>query len=136
MAKTTLRDPPRAYGWMLAHCPPSSEWGPGGNTGEIKAARKGTDHPTSKSRWPRTSVLSNRSSPTYGSYTGLTFTFKVTKALLKLKCICFIYSLIRYMYYLLLNFLLKMPLPVVASTLQSVDIAAVVVVDEIVILNS
>ena len=40
------------------------------------------------------------------------------------------------MYYLLLNFLLKMPLPVVASTLQSVDIAAVVVVDEIVILNS
>ena len=31
--------------------------------GEIKAARKGTGHPTSQSRWPRTSVLSNRHSP-------------------------------------------------------------------------
>ena len=31
---------------MLAHCSLSSEWEPGGNTGEIKAARKGTGHPT------------------------------------------------------------------------------------------
>ena len=38
--KTTVRDPPRAIGWTLAHCPPSSEWGPGGNTEEIKAVRK------------------------------------------------------------------------------------------------
>ena len=59
-------------GWIPAHYPPSSEWGPGGNTGEIKAARKGSGHPTSQSRWPRTSVLSNRHSPTYGSVTGHT----------------------------------------------------------------
>ena len=31
---------------MLAHCSPCSEWVPGGNTGEIKAARKGTGHLT------------------------------------------------------------------------------------------
>ena len=35
-------------GWMLAHCPPSSEWGPGGYTGEIKATRKVTGHLTHK----------------------------------------------------------------------------------------
>ena len=46
VAKTKVRDPPRVSGWVLAHCPPSGEWGPGGNTGEIKAARKGTGHPT------------------------------------------------------------------------------------------
>ena len=74
MPKTTVRGPPRANGWTLAHCPPSSEWGPDGNTGEIKAARKGTGHSTSKSRWLRTSVLYYRHSPTYGSYMGLTFT--------------------------------------------------------------
>ena len=66
-------DPPRANGWTLAHFPPSSEWGHSGNTGEIKAARKGTGHPTSKSRWLRTSTLSNRHPPMYGSYMGLTF---------------------------------------------------------------
>jgi len=33
---------------MLAHYSPSSEWAPGGNTGEIKAARKGTDHSISQ----------------------------------------------------------------------------------------
>ena len=74
MPKTTFWDPPQAYGWMLAHCPPSSEWGPGGNTGEIKVARKGTGHPTLKSWWPRASVLSNRHSLMYGLYMGLTFT--------------------------------------------------------------
>ena len=75
MPKTTVRDLPRTNGWTFAHCPPSSQWGPGGNTGEIKAARNGTGHPTSQSRWLRTSVLSNRHSLTYGSYMGLTFTF-------------------------------------------------------------
>ena len=72
-------------GWTLAHCPPSSEWGPGRNTGEIKAARKGTGHPTSKRRWPRTSVLFNRHSPTYGSYMGLAFTFYADNTLKKLR---------------------------------------------------
>ena len=32
----------RAEGWTLAHYPPGSEREPGGNTGEIKATRKGT----------------------------------------------------------------------------------------------
>jgi len=32
---------------MLAHCSPSSEWAPGGNSVEVKVARKGTIHPTS-----------------------------------------------------------------------------------------
>ena len=32
---------------MLAHCSSSSEWVPGRSTGEIKATRKGTAHPTS-----------------------------------------------------------------------------------------
>ena len=35
---------------------PEANWVPGGNTGEIKAARKGTGHPTSQSRWLSTSV--------------------------------------------------------------------------------
>ena len=29
-------EPPGAIGWKLAHCPPSSKWVPGGNTGDIK----------------------------------------------------------------------------------------------------
>ena len=74
MPKTTARDPPGANGWTLAHCPPSSEWGPGGNTEEIKAARKGTGHPTSQSGWLMTNILSNRHSRTCGWYMGLTFT--------------------------------------------------------------
>ena len=73
--KTTVRDPPRTNGWKLSHCPSSSKWGPCGNTGEIKAARKGTGHSTSQCWWPRTSVLSNRHSPAYGSYMGHTFAF-------------------------------------------------------------
>ena len=32
---------------MLARCSPSSKWVPGGNTGEIQAARKETGHPIS-----------------------------------------------------------------------------------------
>ena len=39
--------PTRCPGCMLAHCSSSSKWVPGGDTGEIKAARKGTGHPTS-----------------------------------------------------------------------------------------
>ena len=73
VAKTTVRDPSQANGWIPAHCPPSSKWVPSGNTEEIKAAMKVTGHPTSQSRWPRTSVLSNRHVPTYRSYTGHTF---------------------------------------------------------------
>ena len=80
MPKTTIRDLPRTNSWKLTHCPPRSRWGPGGNTGEINAARKGTGHPTSQCRWPRISVLSNRHSPTYGSYMGLTFTFNMKKS--------------------------------------------------------
>ena len=39
--------PIRGLGGKLAHCSPSSEWVPGGNTGVIEAARKGTGRPTS-----------------------------------------------------------------------------------------
>ena len=42
--------------------------------GEMKAATKGPGQPSSQSRWPRTTVFSNRQSPTYRSYMGLTFT--------------------------------------------------------------
>ena len=45
---TTVWDPPRTNGWKLAHCPPRSKWGSDGNAWVIKAARKGTVHPTSK----------------------------------------------------------------------------------------
>ena len=37
---------------MLAHCSPSSEWVPGGNTKETKTVRKGTGHPTSHANGP------------------------------------------------------------------------------------
>ena len=52
--------------WMLAHCSPSSEWVPDGNTREIKAVRKGTCHPTSR-RWLRISSIANKHSATYES---------------------------------------------------------------------
>ena len=40
-----IRVPPRAVAeCSLAPCPPSSEWVPGGSTGEIKAVRKATGH--------------------------------------------------------------------------------------------
>ena len=29
-------------GWMVANCPPSSEWKTGGNTGKANEANKGT----------------------------------------------------------------------------------------------
>ena len=63
LPKTTVRDPHRANGCTLAHCPSISEWGSYRDTGEIKVAMKGTGHPTSRSSWPRTSVLSNRHFP-------------------------------------------------------------------------
>ena len=71
--KTAVQDPPRTNGWKLAHCSPSNKWGPSGNIGEIKGARKGTGHPTQQCQWPRTSFLSNRHLPTYNLYMGLTF---------------------------------------------------------------
>ena len=61
--------------------PPSSEWGPGGKNGEIKAARKGTGHPTSKSQWSKTSVLSNKHFSNvrivYGTYFYLTYAINI-----------------------------------------------------------
>ena len=72
LPKTTLRDQPRTNSRTLTDCPSSSEWGPGRNTEDIQAVRKGTGHPTSESQWPRTSVLSNRHFPNirivYGTY--------------------------------------------------------------------
>ena len=47
MRKDYGSSPTRCPDLMLAHCSPSSKWVPGGNTGEIKAARKGTGHPSS-----------------------------------------------------------------------------------------
>ena len=47
---------------MLAHCSPSSEWVPVGNTGEIEAARKEAGF-SMTCRWLRISVPSNRHSP-------------------------------------------------------------------------
>ena len=60
---------------MLAHCSPSSEWVPSGNTGEIKAGdeeRNWTSYLTR--RWLSISVLSNRHSPTYENIRDSTFT--------------------------------------------------------------
>ena len=74
MPKTTVRDPPRTNGCKPAHCLPSSKWVPGGNTEEIKTARKGTGHLNSQCWWPMTIVLSNTYSPKYGSYMGITLT--------------------------------------------------------------
>ena len=45
--KVYVSSPARGLDLMLTHCSPSSEWVPGGNTGKIKAARKGIGHPTS-----------------------------------------------------------------------------------------
>ena len=45
MRKVYGSSPTRCPDGMLAHCSPSSKWVPGGNTGEIKAARKGTAPP-------------------------------------------------------------------------------------------
>ena len=42
--------------YFYQYSSPSSKWVPGGNTGEIKAARKGTGHSASQSRWLSTSV--------------------------------------------------------------------------------
>ena len=56
--RSMVHDTSRVKVWMVAHCPPSM--GPGGDTGELKAARKGTNYPTSWSQQPMTSVISNR----------------------------------------------------------------------------
>ena len=38
--ETAVRDPPGTIGWKLAHCPPSSKWVPGGNTGGDKGGEE------------------------------------------------------------------------------------------------
>ena len=53
--------------------------GLGGNAGEKKAARKGTGHHATQSRWPRKTSLAG-ASPKHGSYMGLTSTFESTKS--------------------------------------------------------
>ena len=55
----------RLIGGMLVLCSPSSNWVPSGNNGDLRAAKKGTSHPTILCRLPRISVLSNRRSPTH-----------------------------------------------------------------------
>ena len=57
---------PRTIVGIISHCPPSSKCVPGCNTGEIKATRRGTGHPTSLSRLPRISLISDWYSTTYG----------------------------------------------------------------------
>ena len=98
-------------GWALAHCPPSSKWGPGGDTGEMKAAMKGTGYPTSQSRWPRTSVLSNGQYPMYESYMGLTFTFYLYFCLTIKENVYFYHGHVKFKilegYYLTLTLLLQ-----------------------------
>ena len=47
MRKVCVSSTTRCLDLTLAHCSPSSTWVPNGNTGEIKAARKGTGHPNS-----------------------------------------------------------------------------------------
>ena len=48
---------------MLAHCPLSSKWVPGGNTVELEAAKSGPSYPASLYRLPKINVLSVRHSP-------------------------------------------------------------------------
>ena len=55
--------------------PPSSKWVPGGNTGKLKAARKGTGHPTSLCWRLKISVPLTGTPQRTESYMGLTFTF-------------------------------------------------------------
>ena len=78
MPKTAVRDPPGTIGWKLTHCPPSSKWGPRGNTGEIKAARKGIVTVPYNADGPGQVSSLTGTSLTYGSYKGLTFTGKHT----------------------------------------------------------
>ena len=40
-----IQDTLRAKGWTFAHYSPSNKLGPGGNTGEMKMARKEIGHP-------------------------------------------------------------------------------------------
>ena len=68
--KTTVRDPPRAYGWTLAYCAPSSEWGPDGNIGRQR--RRGKELATLLHKADGAGQVSSLTgpSPTYGSYMG------------------------------------------------------------------
>ena len=56
---------PRIKVGMLAHCPSTSKWVPGGNTEEQEAARKGTGYPTALCRRFSTSVLSKNGTNLY-----------------------------------------------------------------------
>ena len=56
---------------MFPRCSPSSEWVPGDRTGEIKAVRKGTGHPTSHADGSGQVCSPIRHYPTYEKYTGL-----------------------------------------------------------------
>ena len=58
---------PRIVVGMLAHCPASSKYVPGVNTGGVKAVTKGTGHPTLL--WLRISVPSNGHSPNLRNHT-------------------------------------------------------------------
>ena len=60
----------QAKGWALPHCSPSSEWVPGGDTGEIKAARK---EPATLPHIAEGPETSNRHTSMKGLYVGLTF---------------------------------------------------------------
>ena len=66
-----VRAEPSDYSWDARSLSHSSKLVPGGNTGELKAVRKGTGHPTSLCRRLRVSVLSNRHSPMYGIVYGI-----------------------------------------------------------------
>ena len=79
------------------------QWGPSGNTGEVKVARKGTGHPTSQSRWLRTSVLSNRHSSIYGLYMGLTYILHILHIyhILHILRIYHIFHILHILYYIM-----------------------------------
>ena len=67
---------PRIIVGMLAHCPPSSKWVPGGNTREAKGSEERNwppylNMPAAQDKCPSNRALPQRTE----SYMGLTFTF-------------------------------------------------------------
>ena len=65
---------------MLAHCPPSSKWVPGGNTGEVKGGEERNWPPYLTMLAAQDKCASDRLSPTYEIIHGthLYLTFKAT----------------------------------------------------------
>ena len=61
---------------MFTHCSPSSKWVPGGNIGEIQAAKKGTGHPTSHADGSG-KVSSLPGTPLRTKVYGTTFTYEL-----------------------------------------------------------